>query len=473
LGDTLSVVISVCNGAGQLDGCLRSIAPQRTELAEVIVVDDGSTDDSGRVAVDSGCTLLALPERRGISTARNAGARRAAGDVLVFIDADTVVKPGWAAALKRAYAGGAVLAGGEISWPEPRTLAEWYTAGSSWHDAKAKNGFLPFVSGCHFTIRREVFLDLGGFDESMPLAEDLDLSLRAQLAGYPISFVLDAGLVHTPRPTIRGMLAQRVSHARGRRLTEIKFRRFPFLRMDRGQRGVVRVFSASATRLLLAGTGGDSRRMASPFLGSAFVLATRIGMTTADLQLLSGRVPMPEALDYADPEQHNTASPLPGGPSLLLLGDDRVVMGTLRLALEHNFGMILAPPGLEQVAVPQWDAPAPWSLRLARSAVRGGWPVALETTALRLEREQPRTWGEAFVTLHRVHAWAHSRPRFGLAARGEHGWSLAAKLPDVPIVIAGEHREDRNGAILSVTRRELVSDRRRVYQALREALAAR
>lgn len=106
-----------------------------------------------------------------------------------------------------------------------------------------------------------------------------------------------------------------------------------------------------------------------------------------------------------------------------------------------------------------WDRSAPWSLRLVRMAVRAGWPLALETAAMRVEREQPRTWGEAFLTLHRVHAWAHERPRFGLAALGPSGHQLAQRLPDVPIVMAGQGDPGHDRVLLRVTRRRVLHDR--------------
>ena len=138
--------------------------------------------------------------------------------------------------------------------------------------------------------------------------------------------------------------------------------------------------------------------------------------------------------------------------------------------------MALAPPGLERTAVERWDEPAPWSLRLARHAVRERWPLALETTALRIEREQPRTWGEAFLTLHRVHAWAHARRHFGLAAAGERGWRLADRVGDVPIVVAGAHGDAFDRVALRVLRRELLRDRQAVFRRvgrLREAAVER
>jgi len=469
----LSVVISVHNGARHLERCLRSLESQRADLHEVIVVDDGSTDGSGSVALNAGCELIRLETRRGISAARNAGAHRAAGDVLVFIDADTSVEPGWAVALRQAFADGATLAGGAIRWPKPRTLAEWFQSGGRWHDEEGRNGFLPFVSGAHFAIRREVFLELGGFDELLPLVEDLDMSLRVQLAGHPVSFVPDAALVHWPRTSVRGLLKQRMGHGRGRRFTERKFREFPFLRMDRGRRSIARMVAASVTGLVMNGTHGDARRLTLPLLDPGMIAAYRLGKVKADLELLLGLQPLPPAFPYRDPAQQNTASPLPGGPSLLIVGDDRLMLSALRLALENSREVIVAPPGLEREALERWDEPAPWSLRLVRSAVRDGWPMRLETAALRLEREQPRTWGEAFLTLHGVHAWAHERRSFGVAAHGAAGRRLADRLHDVPLVVAGNGGGSNGRVVLRVTRRDLLHHRHEVQRRLNELVNER
>ena len=170
----LSLVISARNAAGHLERCLASVAPQRSELQEVIVVDDGSVDGSAEVARAAGCDLIRFANGRGICAPSNAGARTAVGDVIIFIDADTKVQPGWARALRGAFDEGATLVGGGLRWPEPRTLAERYQFGGRWHDSPHRNGFLPLASGAHFAIRREVFLQLGGFDEVLPSAEDVD-----------------------------------------------------------------------------------------------------------------------------------------------------------------------------------------------------------------------------------------------------------------------------------------------------------
>jgi hypothetical protein len=74
------------------------------------------------------------------------------------------------------------------------------------------------------------------------------------------------------------------------------------------------------------------------------------------------------------------------------------------------------------------------------------------------------SWGEAFLTLHRVHACANERPRFGVAAAGESGWRLAGRLPGLPVIVAGDDPGRGDRVVLRVTRR------RDVYRQLKEAL---
>ena len=466
----LSVVISVRNGARHLARCLPSLEPQRSDIHELIVVDDGSADATSSVARAAGVTLVRLVAPRGICAGRNAGAARASGEILAFIDADTVVRPGWAAALREAFATGASLVGGASHWPEPRTLAERYRSVSSQHDEQGLNGFLPFIAGSNFAIRRDVFEQLGGFDETLPGTEDVDLSFRAQLAGHRVTFADEAALVHFPRASVRGLLRQQVRHARDWRVAELKYRHFPFVRMRRSRRTAARVFAASAAWELLSGLDGDRRRLSFPALDSAVLLARRAGMIRADLQLLTGMQRLPAPMPYANAEQRNIASPLPGRPSLLLLGDGRLLASVLRLALEASPIVSVAPPGLEREALARWSEPAPWSLRLARSAVAAGWPLPVQMTALRIERERPRTWGDAFLTLHRVHAWIHKRATFALLAVGQSAVVLAERVAGVPIVALGQFPSGGDRVVLRVSRTDLMRNRAVLLTRLTELL---
>jgi hypothetical protein len=437
---------------------------------------------STRTGVDPGSCLRALDQQsgpieviqvdgaRGLGAARNAAAYGAEGEILVFIDGETIVEPGWAEALRGAFEDGASLVGGGIISREPENLTGRCASRWSAHDEEGRNGFLPFVSGAHLAVRRDVFIRLGGFDEHTSLRYDVDLSLRAQLAGYPIVFVPEARLVQPSTGSVRGLVRERLRRARADRMTELRFRRFPFMSLGAGS-PVGRTFASSAASLLMTRPEGDLRRLGVPLLDAGIAAAGQLGNLSTNLGVAAGLLPLPPAIAYRDPEQHNTSAPLPGPPSFLLLGDDRLVMALLRLACEGGDEVILAPPGQEREALPLWDEPAPWSLRLVRDAVRAGWPLALENAAWRVEREQPRTWGEAFLTLHRVHAWAHERRRYGVAALGPSGYELALRLPDVPIVVAGGGGIGDERIVLRVTRSGLLRDRRALGTKLSRLIA--
>ena len=88
---SISVVIPVYNAAGYLRSCLQCLSKSSVCPLECIVVDDGSTDESPRIAEEFGAKLLATGGRRGPAYARNLGAEQAEGEILFFIDSDVCV----------------------------------------------------------------------------------------------------------------------------------------------------------------------------------------------------------------------------------------------------------------------------------------------------------------------------------------------------------------------------------------------
>ncbi|MDD5440151.1 MAG: glycosyltransferase family 2 protein [Candidatus Omnitrophica bacterium] len=88
----ISIIVPVYNGEKTLGHCLSAVfANIREGAAEVIVVDDKSTDSSADIAKRYPCTLIELPENKGSGAARNAGMEKARGDIVLFIDADIVI----------------------------------------------------------------------------------------------------------------------------------------------------------------------------------------------------------------------------------------------------------------------------------------------------------------------------------------------------------------------------------------------
>ena len=115
----LSIVICSHNGGQLLAGALASLAAQTFSPAryEVIVVDDGSTDDVARAA-RAGARVVRLAPSRGLAAARNAGVSAADGEIVAFTDDDCEVSPRWAEAPLVAFEAGDVLAVGGRVIPE-------------------------------------------------------------------------------------------------------------------------------------------------------------------------------------------------------------------------------------------------------------------------------------------------------------------------------------------------------------------
>ena len=199
---TVTVVITHYEQQPQLDRTLAALAGQ---AHQVLVADDGSADAP---VVPPGVQLVRQADlgfRAG--AARNLGAAHAAGEVIVVLDADTVPEPGFVAALVRHAAASpdvlavgrrrhADLSGDGRELPEPAWLREAYAASGDLLDADGRS--FRFVVSAVLACRRELFADLGGFDERYVGygGEDWDLAYRAWNAGAVLVHERDAVAWH-------------------------------------------------------------------------------------------------------------------------------------------------------------------------------------------------------------------------------------------------------------------------------------
>jgi GT2 family glycosyltransferase len=210
---TASIVIVSWNGRQYLEACLTAVAAQQDVLAETILVDNGSTDGTAPFVRERfpWVRLIELNENRGFAGGNNAGVREARGRFVVLLNNDTVPEPGWLAALLRGRdAGGphALATSRVVYMHDPGIidsagdgLLTWGGAFKHHHgasvDAAADSREVFGVCGAACVIPRAVFDELGGFDEDFFVShEDVDLSYRARLLGYPCRYVADAIVRH-------------------------------------------------------------------------------------------------------------------------------------------------------------------------------------------------------------------------------------------------------------------------------------
>ena len=203
----ISVIISTRDRAGQLSQCLESLVHQEAaapDAYEIIVVDNGSTDSTRQVVETAQAQFPRVrylyEERLGLSIARNAGVRHAAGQVICFTDDDAIPSPEYVSEILASFEDPRVAcAGGKVvaAWPDG-TPPAWFSPPYANVVAQTSFGETPrmlrkgeFPFGCNIAFRKEIFLSLGGFDESLGKrgknniwGEEIDLCHRLQQEGF-------------------------------------------------------------------------------------------------------------------------------------------------------------------------------------------------------------------------------------------------------------------------------------------------
>ena len=201
----------VHNGGEKFRRCLASVAAAVPPANEIIVVGDGDTDGSSQFAETFGIRVLRIPTPKGPASARNLGAKSAQGDILFFVDADVMIAPDIILKVKSTFNKDPQLAGLFGSYDdEPREtnfLSQYKNLFHHYVHQRAQEEASTFWAGCG-AIRRKVFLELGGFDESYrkPCIEDIELGYRLRKAGYRIRLSKTLLVKHLKRWTILNLL---------------------------------------------------------------------------------------------------------------------------------------------------------------------------------------------------------------------------------------------------------------------------
>ena len=227
VGPDVSIVIVTCNGRQYLDACLRAAEAQQGVSAEIIVVDNGSTDGSAEFvrATFPRVRVIELTENRGFADGNNVGAREARGEYVAFLNNDTVADVTWLRALRAGIelTTGFALATSRIVYmhnPEVIDSAgdgmlRWGGAFKRHHgeaaDLAGTTQEVFGVCGAACLMPKAVFDELGGFDDQFFAShEDVDLSYRARLRGYRCRYVSDAIVRHHGSATLGTVSARAV-----------------------------------------------------------------------------------------------------------------------------------------------------------------------------------------------------------------------------------------------------------------------
>lgn len=232
----ISVVIPVYNCERTIGGCLDGIIAQDYPNFEVIVVDDGSTDQTAGICRTYADIKMICVQNGGPSRARNIGATMATGEILVFTDGDCLAEPGWLTELARGFAQpGTAGVGGDQKSPEDETLFGRRVQGilkqlgvvTYYTQIVSVMVETPHNPSCNAAYLQRVFEEVGGFDEGLWPGEDVDLDIRIRRQGYTLIYN-PAAVVRHYRPGTYGGFS-RMMRRYGASAWQL-FRRYGFFR---------------------------------------------------------------------------------------------------------------------------------------------------------------------------------------------------------------------------------------------------
>lgn len=194
----VTVAIPCYNGAQYVGSAIEAILHQTYPVDELLVIDDGSTDDSDEIINRYPVNLVQHRQNRGLAAARNTAVDAATGDVIVFVDVDAYADPELVALLLGGYDHPSVAGvGGQGIEANIQSLADrWRRAHASQsHGPRRKN--VEFLYGLCMSFRREALRHVGGFNPGLRTnAEDVDIGLRLNAAGFRLLYEPGAKVYH-------------------------------------------------------------------------------------------------------------------------------------------------------------------------------------------------------------------------------------------------------------------------------------
>ena len=218
---SVTVIIPTRDRAEVLAECLESVFLQDypSDRMELIVIDDGSKDETGILVSARPCRLFTNPESRGQSYCRNLGAQHARGEILAFLDSDCVAGRLWLRDLVTCFQWEKIGAvGGYVDSYLNQSMLDRYERNLSPLNlgkyvllgTNNRSGF--YMPGCSLLVRKEAFFEIGGIRETLHLGEDVDFCWRMRKAGWHALYVPSGAVRHRHRDTLAAMLRRRADY---------------------------------------------------------------------------------------------------------------------------------------------------------------------------------------------------------------------------------------------------------------------
>jgi glycosyltransferase involved in cell wall biosynthesis len=200
----ISVIVPAYNAERYMVKCLTCLKKQTISPDEIIVVNDGSSDGTSRIAKSfRSVRVIDHPINKGIAAARNTGVKNSSGDIVAFLDSDCCAREDWLEKIRENYSrkdvGGV---GGKGVETIQDSLADNFRTRYCHQDHGDTKGFKDTLWGLNFSFRRTVILKAGYFNEFFRTnGEDVEFSIRVRRMGYQLLYDPNMVVFHMKRDT--------------------------------------------------------------------------------------------------------------------------------------------------------------------------------------------------------------------------------------------------------------------------------
>jgi len=223
---SISVVVCTFNGARTLRDCLEGVTQLAYPRCEIIVIDDGSTDESAAIAREYPVRLIRT-KNHGLGSARNTGLESAAGEIIAYIDDDARPDSHWLHYLAWTYMHSdyAAVGGPNIPPPDDGPMADCVAnaPGGPVH-VMITHRDAEHIPGCNSSFRKDRLIAVGGFDPQYRKAgDDVDICWRLLEHGWKIGFHSGAMVWHHRRPSVRTYWRQQRGYGEAEALLKAKW----------------------------------------------------------------------------------------------------------------------------------------------------------------------------------------------------------------------------------------------------------
>lgn len=220
---TISVVIPVYNGGKSVGATIECLLRQTRPALEVIVVNDGSTDNTPNILKGFGNSIKVITKNNGgPASARNVGIREASGSIIAFTDSDCFPDINWLNNLVKGFDSPRIAGvGGTVCRAFDSALGEYIDLYSGLNPGRDRHGEIVRLVTANAGFRRDVLIEANLFDERFrrPGGEDTELSVRLRNLGYELAFVDTALVRHYHKASIGRYLRAIANHGEGQYIT--------------------------------------------------------------------------------------------------------------------------------------------------------------------------------------------------------------------------------------------------------------